>query len=92
MRETSTSEGGNYPPILPVGLNLQESRWDFFICLSAGFEPANSGSSGQYANHWTTEAVLSVVAHVERYLSTVKVKDNWKEINFHSNSTTTTRS
>ena len=24
---------------------------------SAGFEPANSGSSGQYANHLTTEAV-----------------------------------
>ena len=24
---------------------------------SAGFEPANSGSSGQYANHQTTEAV-----------------------------------
>ena len=24
---------------------------------SAGFEPANSGSRGQYANHWTTEAV-----------------------------------
>jgi hypothetical protein len=30
MRETSTNEGGNYPPILPAGLNLQESRWDFF--------------------------------------------------------------
>jgi hypothetical protein len=78
MCETSTSEGGNYPPILPVGLNLQESSWDllhaaklghiillplrrkaywgFFRCpknptASARFEPANSGSSGQYANH-----------------------------------------
>jgi hypothetical protein len=29
MRGTSTSEGGNYPPILPAVLNLQESRWDF---------------------------------------------------------------
>jgi hypothetical protein len=36
MRETSTSEGGNYPPILPVGVNLQESRWDFFTCGKAG--------------------------------------------------------
>ena len=27
---------------------------------SAGFEPANSGSSGQYANHQTTEAVYRV--------------------------------
>jgi hypothetical protein len=73
MRETSTSEDGNYPPILPVGLNLQESRCDFFTCRKAGtwdilfyfpsegkhtedfsdagFEPANSGSSGQHANH-----------------------------------------
>jgi hypothetical protein len=25
---------------------------------SAGFEPANSGSSGQYANHQTTEALF----------------------------------
>jgi hypothetical protein len=36
MRETSTSEGGNYPPILPVGLNLQESRWDFLHAAKLG--------------------------------------------------------
>jgi hypothetical protein len=58
---------------LPVGLNLQESRWDFLhaaklghgtyyftsppkegilrIFWMPGFESANSGSSGQYANH-----------------------------------------
>jgi hypothetical protein len=36
MRETSTSEGGNYPPILPAGLNLQESRWDFLHAAKLG--------------------------------------------------------
>jgi hypothetical protein len=36
MRETSTSEGGNYPPILPVSRNLQESRWNCFTCPKAG--------------------------------------------------------
>jgi hypothetical protein len=82
MRETSTSEGGNYslPPILLADPNLGESTrafdmpqswdmghiillplrrktyWGFFGCpknptVSAGFEPANAGSSGQYANH-----------------------------------------
>jgi hypothetical protein len=36
LRKTSTSEGGNYPPILPVGLNLQESRWDFLHAAKLG--------------------------------------------------------
>jgi hypothetical protein len=36
MRETSTSEGGIYPPILPAGLNLQESRWDFLHAAKLG--------------------------------------------------------
>jgi hypothetical protein len=36
MRETSTSEGGNYPPIFPVGLNLQETRWDFLHAEKLG--------------------------------------------------------
>jgi hypothetical protein len=36
MRETSTSEGGNYPPNLPAGLNLQESRWDFLHAAKLG--------------------------------------------------------
>jgi hypothetical protein len=36
MRETSTSEGGNYPPVLPVGLNLQEFHWDFLHAAKLG--------------------------------------------------------
>jgi hypothetical protein len=36
IHETSTSEGGNYPPILPVGLNLQESLWDFLHAAKLG--------------------------------------------------------
>jgi hypothetical protein len=36
MRETSTNEGGNYPPILPTGLNLQESRCDFLHAAKLG--------------------------------------------------------
>jgi hypothetical protein len=36
MRETSTNEGGNYPPVLPAGLNLQESRWDFLHAAKLG--------------------------------------------------------
>ena len=80
MRETSTSEGGNYYQILLANSNLQKSArifympqsWDMGQILllplrrkaywgfsgrpknptaSAWFEPANLGSSGQYANH-----------------------------------------
>ena len=80
MRETSTSEGGNYYQILLANSNLRKSArifymlqsWDMghIILLplrrkaywgfsghpknptaSAEFEPANSSSSGQYANH-----------------------------------------
>jgi hypothetical protein len=67
MRETSTSEGGNYPPpqfcqrilILKISAVIfyMPQSWDMghIILLpfrrKAGFEPANSGSSGQYANH-----------------------------------------
>jgi hypothetical protein len=76
MRETSTSEGGNYSPNFASRyLIYNESTrvfympqiWDIlFYFLSEGilrifrmpeksngfgFEPANSGSSGQYANH-----------------------------------------
>jgi hypothetical protein len=36
MGDTSTSEDGNYHPILPVGLNLQESRWDFLHAAKLG--------------------------------------------------------
>jgi hypothetical protein len=39
MRETSTSEGENYRPILPVGLNLQESHWDFLHASELGHGP-----------------------------------------------------
>ena len=80
MRETSTSEGGNYYQILLANSNLRKSAMIFYMLqswdmgqilllplrskaywgfsghpqnptVSAGFEPANSGSSGQYANH-----------------------------------------
>ena len=80
MRETSTSEGGNYYQILLANSNLRKSARNFYMpqswdmgqilllplrrkeywgfsghpknpTASAGFEPANSGSSGQYANH-----------------------------------------
>ena len=80
MRETSTSEGGNYYQILLANSNLRKSArifympqsWDMGQILSlplrrkaywgfsgrpknptalAGFEPANLGSNGQYANH-----------------------------------------
>jgi hypothetical protein len=37
MCETSTNEGGNYPPVLPVGLNFQESRWDFLHTAKLGY-------------------------------------------------------
>jgi hypothetical protein len=86
MRETSTSEGGNYlPQFCQRILILKISAVIFFTCRKSGtwdilfyfpsegrhtvgfsdaqkiqrFEPANSGSSGQYANHWTTEAVIN---------------------------------
>jgi hypothetical protein len=36
MRETSTSENGNYHPILPVGLNLTRIPLGFFTCRKAG--------------------------------------------------------
>jgi hypothetical protein len=36
MRETSTSEGENYPPILPVGLNFTRIPLGFFTCHKAG--------------------------------------------------------
>jgi hypothetical protein len=36
MRETSTSEGGNYPPILPAGLNFEDFRWDFLHAAKLG--------------------------------------------------------
>jgi hypothetical protein len=36
MRENSTSEGGNYPPVLPVGLNLPESHCDFLHAAKLG--------------------------------------------------------
>jgi hypothetical protein len=36
MRETSTSEGGNYPPILPVGLNFTRIPLGVFTCRKAG--------------------------------------------------------
>jgi hypothetical protein len=36
MRETSTSEGGNYPPILPAGLNFEDFRWDFLHVAKLG--------------------------------------------------------
>jgi hypothetical protein len=32
MRETSTSESANYPPILPVGLNFTRMPLGFFTC------------------------------------------------------------
>jgi hypothetical protein len=75
IRETSTSEGGNYslPPILPSEPQFSEKlmefltfrkagTWDILFYfpsegrhtedfLDAGFEPANSGSIGQYDNH-----------------------------------------
>ena len=76
MRETSTSEGGNYYQILLANSNLRNfytpQSWEMEQILllpfrrkaywgfsghpknptaSTGFEPANSGSSGQYANH-----------------------------------------
>jgi hypothetical protein len=30
------------------------------LSASAGFGPANSGTRGQHANHWTTEAIFSM--------------------------------
>jgi hypothetical protein len=36
MRETSTSEGGNYPPILPAGLIFEDFRWDFLHAAKLG--------------------------------------------------------
>jgi hypothetical protein len=71
MRETSTSESGNYflPPNFAIRAAISEKTdgifdmpqsWVMghiiFGCpknptASAGFEPTNSGSSGQYANH-----------------------------------------
>jgi hypothetical protein len=36
MRETSTSEGGNYPQILPAGLNFEDFRWDFLHAAKLG--------------------------------------------------------
>jgi hypothetical protein len=38
MRETSTSEGGNYPPppILPAGLNFEDFRWNFLHAAKLG--------------------------------------------------------
>jgi hypothetical protein len=36
MRETYTSEDGNYPPILPVGLNFTRIPLGFFTCRKAG--------------------------------------------------------
>jgi hypothetical protein len=43
----------------------RKAYWGFFECpknptASAGFEPANSGSSGQYVNHYTTEAIIFI--------------------------------
>jgi hypothetical protein len=36
MRETSSSEGGNYPQILPAGLNFEDFRWDFLHAAKLG--------------------------------------------------------
>jgi hypothetical protein len=36
MRETSTSEGGNYHQILPAGLNFEDPRWDFLHAAKLG--------------------------------------------------------
>jgi hypothetical protein len=38
MRETSTSEGGNYPPILPAGLNFEDFRCYFLHAAKLGHE------------------------------------------------------
>jgi hypothetical protein len=53
MRETSTSEGGNYPPILPAGLNLQESHWDFFYM-------SQSWDMGHYFTSPPKEGILRI--------------------------------
>jgi hypothetical protein len=37
MRETSTIKGGNNPPNFEVGLNLQESCWDFLHAAKLGY-------------------------------------------------------
>jgi hypothetical protein len=77
MRETSTSEGGNYsPPNFAIRAAIPDKMMGSFTCrkagtwdifyfpsegrhtedffdptASAGFKPAKSGSSDQYANH-----------------------------------------
>jgi hypothetical protein len=59
MRETSTSEDGNYPPIFPVGLNLQESRWDFL-------HAANLGHGTYYFTSPPKEGILKIFRMPEK--------------------------
>ena len=62
------------PHILLLPLR-RKACWEFSgrpknPTASAGFEPANSGSSGQYASHVTTEAVFLSVNHFLLYFQT----------------------
>jgi hypothetical protein len=58
IRETSTSEGGNYPPILPVGLNFKRIPLGFFTCRKAGtwdilfYFPSEGRHTEDFSDAW----------------------------------------
>ena len=52
---------------------------------SAGFEPANSGPSGQYANHKTTEAVNLSTKYVWHKMGiTTRIPEIWGPMQPHN--------